>query len=150
MFGRKTDDAENARRSGAFKRAREAAESYAKNNQALRTLGEQAASKAEKLKDGPLKEVWEYFHAYLRLLGAYANGDYRAIPWQSLLLLIATVLYFVMPLDSIPDFLLGFGYIDDIALIAWSLKSLKTDVDAFLTWQAARDAGEQERDSGER
>ena len=138
MFGHSSNDAEKARQSGAFKRAREAAESYAQNNQALRKLSEQATRKAAKLKDGPLREVWDYLQAYMRLLKAYANGEYRTIPWQSLLLIIATVLYFLAPLDAVPDFLLGFGYVDDIGLIAWSLKSLKHDVDAFLDWERGR------------
>ena len=80
--------------------------------------------------------------ACLRLLRAYASGRYKNIPWASLLSIIAAVVYFVMPTDLIPDFLLGFGYIDDAALLSWIFTAVSSDVQNFLDWeQAGTEAG---------
>ena len=38
-----------------------------------------------------------------RMAKAYALGRYRAIPWKAMLILLAAVIYFINPLDLIPD-----------------------------------------------
>lgn len=38
-------------------------------------------------------------------------------------ILIGAIVYFVFPLDAIPDEIPGFGYIDDTALLSWAFKS---------------------------
>ena len=76
--------------------------------------------------------------AMLRLLRAWSGGRYRDIPWSSLVSIIATVVYFVTPADLVPDFLLGWGFVDDAALLAWVLGSVRSDLDDFLAWEAAQ------------
>ncbi|MDH3538339.1 MAG: YkvA family protein [Gammaproteobacteria bacterium] len=83
----------------------------------------------------PLAEIRESLQASIRLLRAYANGQYRDIPWESLVSIIAAIVYFVMPLDLIPDFILAFGLIDDAALLGWILSSVKKDIDRFAEWE---------------
>ena len=38
-------------------------------------------------------------------------------------MLVASVAYFVMPIDLIPDVVVGLGYVDDATLLAWTLQS---------------------------
>ena len=73
--------------------------------------------------------------ACLRLLRAYATGQYRDITWGSLISIIASVIYFVMPIDLVPDFLLAFGFIDDAALLGWIIGSVKSDIENFIEWE---------------
>lgn len=81
-------------------------------------------------------EAREFLLMAFRLLRAYASGRYRQIPWKSLVAAAGAVVYFVMPLDVIPDILLGLGFLDDAALIAWTLKSIRGDMDRFAAWEA--------------
>ncbi|WP_413301051.1 DUF1232 domain-containing protein [Bacillus sp. 1P10SD] len=39
-----------------------------------------------------------------------------------------TILYLVFPQDIIPDYIIGLGQIDDIALIGLTIKSIKDDL----------------------
>ena len=71
----------------------------------------------------------------LRLVKAYSNGTYREIPWQSLLMIIASIIYFVMPADLIPDLIAGVGYLDDASLLAWTISSFASDIDKFEEWE---------------
>ena len=48
---------------------------------------------------------------FIRMLTSYIQGDYREIPWKSLLLLIGALIYFIMPIDLIPDFIPASGLI---------------------------------------
>ena len=128
-----------AKNSKANKKAKSKAEEYAKNPEKLNDLIDKASAKASS-KQGPLAAVWTQLMACFRLLRAYAKGSYREIPWQSLLMIIASVIYFVMPLDAIPDFLVGLGYVDDAALLGWTIKSVSSDIDDFTTWEQGQKA----------
>ena len=52
-----------------------------------------------------------------RLIKAYALGQYRAIPWKTILLIVAAVVYFVNPLDLVPDIIPLTGLTDDFAVL---------------------------------
>ncbi len=125
---------EKVGRSHSFKSAKARAAGYAKDAGKLNDLLDRASRKADSAKQR-LTGVRDSLQACLRLLRAYAGGRYRAIPWASLVSIIAAVIYFVMPLDFIPDFLLAIGLIDDAALLGWVLSSFKTDIDKFIEWE---------------
>lgn len=82
--------------------------------------------------------VKEKFYVLGRLLRAYAQGEYRAIPWKSLLLIVAAVLYFINPIDVIPDLLPLVGLSDDFGVLFMVYKSLSADIELFLEWERSR------------
>ena len=71
----------------------------------------------------------------LRVAKAYARGEYRAIPWRSIVTVIAGLLYFLSPVDLIPDFIPVFGYVDDAAVIGLVLRYVQKDLEAFQSWE---------------
>lgn len=117
--------------SASFAKAKSKASEYAGNPVKLITLIEAAAKKAESRK-GALADAG----TFLRMLKAFVNHEYTAIPRQSLVLIVASLVYFVMPADFIPDFILGLGFIDDAALLGWTLRAVKSDVDDFRQWES--------------
>ena len=42
------------------------------------------------------------------------------------------------PADLFPDFILGVGYLDDAAVIAFCLKLIDTELQRYIEWQAAQ------------
>lgn len=76
----------------------------------------------------------------LRLLQAlclaYWRGEYRAISPKAILSIVAGLMYFLSPLDAVPDWIPGIGMLDDIAVLAWVMKSLSAELDAFRAWRA--------------
>lgn len=121
-----------------FRRARQRAERYLQEPEKLRSLVERASRKAGE-RVGALEPLRERLAACFRLIKAYAQGRYRTIPWNSLLILVAAVVYFVMPIDAMPDFILGLGLLDDAALLGWALRTFKSDIDVFLEWEAGQE-----------
>ncbi len=73
-----------------------------------------------------------------RLVKAYASGEYRVLPWKSLVSIVAVLLYVLNPIDLIPDFLPLIGLADDVALTLWLFKSLGKDLVAFEAWEKSR------------
>jgi uncharacterized membrane protein YkvA (DUF1232 family) len=127
----------NVNKSRSYKKALKEAVEYASDPDKLQDLLDKATEKAKK-KAGALSSVWDSLMAMFRLSKAYAKGEYQETPWQSLLMVIAAIIYFVMPVDVIPDFLVGLGFLDDAAIIGWTIKTIKSDVDRFLEWEKQR------------
>src|SRR5688500_6175382 len=80
----------------------------------------------------------EKFFVLGRLLKAYALGDYREIPWKTLLLIVAAVIYFVNPLDLVPDLIPLTGLTDDFAVLLWVYNSVSNEIERFIEWEKTR------------
>ena len=106
----------------------------------LRGLADRARRKANDLAEGPLQGVWDDLQTALQMVMAYVRGEYRRVPYQSLLLIAASLLYLLAPIDLIPDFLLGVGFVDDASLIAWTLRQIHGDLEAFREWRRGQQA----------
>ncbi len=88
-------------------------------------------------KRGALVKVFEDFLLLFRLVKAWVLGEYREIPRQVILWAVLAILYFLSPLDAIPDLLPG-GLFDDVMVISFILKRIKTDLDRFSDWENGR------------
>ncbi len=123
----------------AFRVARKAAVGVLKSR--FRTLALVQQAYAKLFKDsGGMARVRGDAGLLIRLVRAWGRRDYRALPWRSLLYATAALVYFVAPLDLIPDFLAGVGLVDDVAVVAAVVGALRSDLVAFETWEAARSA----------
>ena len=71
----------------------------------------------------------------IRIIKAYASGSYRDIPWKSLLALIGGVVYFLMPVDLMPDFIPFTGFLDDFTIIMLLSGAFQQDIEDFLVWE---------------
>jgi uncharacterized membrane protein YkvA (DUF1232 family) len=121
--GKNPKDAVNSKE---FKKARSKAEEYARDPEKAKKLVDEALKKAREKRRGPLGEVWQYLTAIIRLVRAYIRHEYTDVPWETLVLSIAAIIYFVSPIDLIPDFIPVAGYVDDAAVIAFVVVSIKT------------------------
>ena len=135
MTKNKSDAAAKAKASRAFNQAKSKAAEYINDSAKLNELIDKASKKATD-KIGVLGTVWTQLTACFRLIRAYAKGSYREVPWHSLMMIVASVIYFVMPIDLVPDFIVGFGLLDDAALLGWTMKTFSADIDGFLEWES--------------
>ena len=117
-----------------FERTRKQAEVFASSPKKVSELLEEAQRKAEKNRDR-ISEAWEGLQSLSRLIKAWAQGQYTTVPWRTIVLSIAAILYFVNPLDVIPDFLPAVGFLDDAGGLAFVIQSIRRDIDLFLEWE---------------
>ncbi|MDR9752303.1 YkvA family protein [Pseudomonas sp. SZMC_28357] len=96
----------------------------------LFAVASKSASQGGRL--GKLKDDLRLLQA---LCLAYWRGDYRAISGKSLIAVVAGLMYFVSPVDAIPDFIPVFGMLDDVAVLAWLMKTLDNELNAFRAWR---------------
>lgn len=62
------------------------------------------------------------------LLAAYFCAFDRATPARAKGILIGALAYFVLPIDVVPDMLLGLGFTDDLAVLLAAFKVVTTHV----------------------
>ena len=103
----------------------------------LRCLVEKATRKSEKCYEF-LIAPWKSLQTFLRLLRAQLAGKFRT-PADSVLVLVAAIIYFVSPFDLIPDSVPVLGLMDDAALITWVAKANLILTSTFRTWEILRD-----------
>jgi uncharacterized membrane protein YkvA (DUF1232 family) len=95
------------------------------------------ARKRDKLGNG-FAELANHLKLLQALCLAWWRGEYRAIDSRALLTVVAALLYFVTPLDAIPDWLFGVGLVDDLAVLAWVMRTWQAELAAFEQWRAAQ------------
>ncbi|NDK57145.1 YkvA family protein [Pontibacter fetidus] len=129
-------DGKNISQSSLFKKLLAKAERYLKHPAEITKLLNEAFKKATAKKSvGSLAaEAWENLQLLSRMIKAAVAGDYKGIPTTTLVGGVAVLIYFIMPLDLIPDFIPVVGLLDDASLLAWFMTSIKTELDRFKEW----------------
>ena len=82
-----------------------------------------------------LTAVWTDLQAAMRLLLAWTRRSYRQISGASVALLVAALVYFVTPVDIIPDTLGALGFVDDVAVIQSAVDAVRAELDQFRAWE---------------
>lgn len=85
-----------------------------------------------------LKEMKENIILFFQMLRDFFTGKYRKFSPRTAIKLLAALLYFLLFIDLIPDFLAVIGFTDDAAIIAWVLNSISKDVKKYKLWKEER------------
>jgi len=131
----------------AVEKSKSKAEDYLKDPEKSKHLLDEAMKKAknkEKL-TGPLADMLENLKTVFRLLQAYFNKQYTNIPWGSIVLVVGAVIYFVSPIDLMPDWIPLSGFIDDAAVLVFVLRQINADLQRFLEWETEKTTASSEK-----
>lgn len=88
----------------------------------------------KKLEHSKLKKGLDYIPTMIQLIKSYIKKEYSEIPLGTILAILAALIYWVAPIDIIPDFVPFAGYIDDGAVVTACLTMVKSDLDEFKAW----------------
>jgi uncharacterized membrane protein YkvA (DUF1232 family) len=83
--------------------------------------------KMEELKDSKSASIRELLHN-IRIAFLMLKDSSFTLSWKTKALLIAGLLYFLLPADFTPDFIPLIGYIDDAAVMTAIFKRISTEV----------------------
>ena len=94
----------------------------------------------EKLKLIPLVgDVLSDVPTLIALVRSYVKKEYTDVPIGTIIAIVAALLYFLSPVDLIPDIApAGVGYLDDAAVVSIAYKLVHSDVDEYRKWRKAR------------
>lgn len=125
--------------SPVFKAILKRAEEYIKKPLRVKQLLNDAYQKASEKRDfGSIAhEVWESMQVLSRMIKASVTGEYHGVPTSTIIGGVAVLLYFLTPIDFVPDFIPVLGLLDDVSLLAWFMTSIKEEMNKFGEWEAS-------------
>ncbi|MDO4502809.1 MAG: YkvA family protein [Coriobacteriia bacterium] len=124
----------------AFESAKKKAEEMLKDDGELEAF---LVKLEQKMAEVPVVgEELAHVPALASLLRSHVAGEYALAPIGSVVAILGALIYWVSPIDVIPDFLPAIGYADDALVVAicWSLVS--ADVQAYQDWRTLKQAEE--------
>lgn len=77
----------------------------------------------------------KYIPEMILLIRSYIRNEYRDIPKWQIIELTASLIYFLMPLDAIPDAIPVLGWIDDAFTVLFTIRWFRETIDKYMTWR---------------
>lgn len=91
----------------------------------------------EKLKMVPVAgDALSNIPILIAMVRSYASKEYTDLPLGTMVAIVSALIYFLSPIDLIPDSIPVLGYADDAAVLAACLSMVQSDVDDYKTWRA--------------
>lgn len=129
-------DTEEILDSRFFSRAGKKAKKYITHpKKAADVIGKAVRKSVDLSDDGVVAGLKEGIQVLGRMLAAILRGDYKRLPSRSLVRVLAGLVYFLLLVDFIPDFIPMMGLIDDAMVVAWVVKGIREELDDFLVWE---------------
>lgn len=87
---------------------------------------------------GDLDGIWEKMVLLFAVAKDYVNGDYTEIPKRSIIAILGGLIYFLSPIDVIPDFVPVLGFVDDIYILNLVFRQVLKDLEKYKVWKDAQ------------
>lgn len=113
------------------------AEDLITNNEQVSSLIDQAFEKIGNM-SATYYFIQDHIFALVRMLKLWLKQEYKGISTKSVIAVIAALLYFINPLDLIPDFIPFIGQLDDILVLSYLVKTLNHEIQRFMAWEKER------------
>jgi len=97
-------------------------------------------SKSSKLDAGKFRKLIMQIRLALSLIKDFRNKSYTEVPWRTIAMISAAILYFINPFDMVPDVLPLLGITDDAILFATVFKSIQADLEKYGQWKGIKTA----------
>ena len=91
-----------------------------------------------------VQDAWEKIQLFFSVFDDWIKGRYKVIPFKSIAMITVGIIYFVIPTDIIPDFIIGLGFGDDVAVLAFIIKQISKDLDDYKVWKQKQKQQEDE------
>ena len=91
--------------------------------------------KSKKLNLDIFQKLFNQIKLALEMVKDFKSRTYTDVPWRTMALIIVALLYFLNPLDLIPDLLPVLGLTDDAIAFASIFKSLQVDLRNYCVWK---------------
>lgn len=106
-----------------------------KQEEKVKDLVSNTVKKLGKLgEDSRIKKLVSPLGVFIRMIKAHFNGTHK-LAGSTLGLLLLGLVYFISPLDIVPDFLGFFGFADDLSVILAIYAKVKDEIEEFLDWE---------------
>jgi uncharacterized membrane protein YkvA (DUF1232 family) len=89
-------------------------------------------------KNGPLGRFIGDVQLLISAVRDYSRGAYRKVPYRTVAVIAAALLYVLNPFDLIPDAIPGVGLLDDATVVGFALAMVEQDLEDYKAWKIAQ------------
>lgn len=105
------------------------------NSAGILNVLKKALNKIQEQGKGPIiEQIRNKLLIFGGLIKSYATGEYRDIELKNLVIILGSMIYFISPIDFIPDILPMVGFADDIALLTFAYNSVASEIEKYELW----------------
>lgn len=127
----------NSKQRKYFERFKKKAANIVNDSDALKETLEKTSEKlkSSQADEGLRAKLVDYVKLVIRMIKNSVNGHYQHLPWQTLVMMLAGIIYFLAPIDALPDFIPVAGLVDDATILLWLGKSFQDDLSKYKAWE---------------
>ena len=93
----------------------------------------------QKINDMPfVGKKFSMIPVMISLVKNYVQGKYTTVPYGTILAVLSALVYFLSPIDIIPDFIPRAGYLDDMAVLGLCMNMVSIDIETYEKWRQAQ------------
>ena len=93
----------------------------------------------QKINDMPfVGKKFSMIPVMISLVKNYVQGKYTTVPYGTILAVLSALIYFLAPIDIVPDFIPLAGYIDDMAVLGLCMNMVSIDIENYEKWRQAQ------------
>ena len=93
----------------------------------------------QKINDMPfVGKKFSMIPVMISLVKNYVQGKYTTVPYGTILAVLSALVYFLSPIDIIPDFIPLEGYLDDMAVVGLCMNMVSIDIETYEKWRQAQ------------
>ena len=122
--------------SDSFKKSQNQAKQTMNNSSKTSDLIKRVMEKSDG-KEGFFDAIWDDLQTLVKMVRSWNRGDYRDISQKTIMIVVASLIYFVSPLDVIPDVIPFLGWADDLTLLGYVIKTVRGEIDRYRIWERA-------------
>lgn len=91
--------------------------------------------KRKKLNPAKFFMLFKQIKLGFEMLKDYKKKNYKNVPWKTIAIITAAILYFINPIDLIPDFMGIIGFTDDAIVLGFVFNSLREELIKYCDWR---------------
>jgi curved DNA-binding protein CbpA len=99
-------------------------------------VNDRSFSRKMKKASGALKGIWQDVQELYSLFKDAIKGRYKLHP-VNLGIIGGGLIYFIIPMDFVPDFIPLIGYIDDMAVLTTIINALRGEFIKYRNWKSS-------------
>ena len=93
----------------------------------------------QKINDMPfVGKKFSMIPVMISLVKNYVQGKYTTVPYGTILAVLSALIYFLAPIDIVPDFIPLAGYLDDMAVLALCMNMVNIDIETYEKWRQSQ------------
>ena len=82
-----------------------------------------------------LAQEFKNIPTMVSMVRSYLRGNYTKIPKRTILAIVSALIYFLSPIDLVPDWIPLLGQLDDAIVIASCWNLVNKDVEDYRQWK---------------